>query len=228
VDSPRLHTIFTDRGEIEGAFKTSSVRRITMKRFLVLLSVFAVLSTGAFAAGQIEGGIEETPEWERGPRSFDLPEETTVLTGSLKLVLSGHPELEVAGQTWELLYPMHLAEGVEVEDGTSVTVEGYEVPGPRPWDADETEEKHLLVTKATIDGTEYDLSETIDRGFGPMAFAGQGPRGGFRGPGGSPCADGLPQPRRHPRGRGFSRGYDNRPSPRGEFAPGPGFPRGRR
>lgn len=147
-----------------------------MKRFFVVLTVFALATGAAFAAGQIEGESEEAPGWGRGPRGYELPEETTALTGVLELTLSRHPELVVDGEKWELLYPMHLAEGIDVEHGATVSVEGYEVPGPRFADEDYGE-RYLLVTKATIGGAEYDLSQFVDRGMGPMAFGGPSGRG---------------------------------------------------
>lgn len=143
-----------------------------MKKIAVLLVLIAFGAASAFAAGQVDGADDD---WAaRGYRGYDFPEETMTLTGTLNLTLSDHPELVVHGETWELMYPKYLAEGIEVDDRATVSVEGYEVPGPRF--ADESGQ-YLIVTKATINGTEYDISEYLGEGYGPMAGRGRSSSG---------------------------------------------------
>ena len=77
------------------------------------------------------------------------------------------------------MFPRFLIDEVDVAEGQRITVEGYEMPGPRMrWKSDE---QHLMVTKATINGKEYDLGEQY--GYGPCMDGdyGRGMHGGGRG-----------------------------------------------
>jgi hypothetical protein len=96
---------------------------------------------------------------------------------------------------YELLVPRYLVYRSGVKEGAKVTVEGYTVQGrraPRPSDDGAID---LFVTKATIDGKDYDLSQyrgRVARGYrdgygngcagGPRGRWMGGPGRGFRGP----------------------------------------------
>ena len=156
-----------------------------MKRFLTVFSVLLFAgSMMAFAAGNPE--TAESGSWApRGPGGYDdccIEDgdlETVNLTGTLKFQLSGHPELVTDDGTYELMYPHFLDYDVDVADGDTVSVEGYLIPEPRFQDDDGN---YVRVTKATIGGEEYDLSEITTGGMrGHMDrqdFMGRGQSGG--------------------------------------------------
>lgn len=150
-----------------------------MKKIILLTFVLTVIAgTAVFANGEQEGSFDDAVRPWRG-EEFDG--EIISLTGSLKLEEGEFPSLIADGEEYELMYPHFLDDGIELSDGQPVTVEGFLVPGPR-WET-EGEELHLRVTKAVIDGEEYDL-EAYGPGFGPMMGGSYGgPRGGFAGRG---------------------------------------------
>ena len=73
---------------------------------------------------------------------------------------------------------------MDLEDGQTVTVEGYTVEG-MPCFEDE-EEVHIWVTKAIIDGKEYDMEAGGFRGGHMGSRRGMG----MMGPGRRSCGDG--------------------------------------
>ena len=93
-------------------------------------------------------------------------------TGTLKLVPNDHPELVTKDGTYELMYPYMYADDIKLTDGQKITVKGYDVPAYR--DNNSGDDKHLMVTEATINGKEYKLDT---HNFGPMG-RNRGPRGG--------------------------------------------------
>ncbi|MGC9311235.1 MAG: hypothetical protein ACP5IA_00985 [Sediminispirochaetaceae bacterium] len=142
---------------------------------ILMAAVIGLLSVMAVAAE----GIQEQREVDA--------DEVVTLTGTVEFTAS-EAELKASdGQEYELMYPRFAAEEIEVESGDTISVEGFIVPGPR-WEEDDNEQ-HLMISKVTIDGEEYDLS----RQFGPASrggvFGGRmccddeeygyGPRGGY-------------------------------------------------
>lgn len=155
----------------------------------ISLLLALIVGAAAFTAGTQETTIPPTP---RGWTENDV----LSLSGTIRLTQGERPELIADGESYELMYPYFMTPPVEVEDGEKISVEGFLVPGPR-WEW-EDDEYHLMVTKAIIDGKEYDLNDSsIGFGYGYCR------RGGFedyRGPS---------------RGRGPRDGgmyYDNRQS----------------
>ena len=71
------------------------------------------------------------------------------------------------------------ADDIKLTDGQKITVKGYDVPAYR-WN-NSRDEKHLMVTEATINGKEYKIDHD---NFGPMGRMGgrMGGRAGNRGP----------------------------------------------
>jgi hypothetical protein len=159
------------------------------------------LSGIAFANGQKEqnGQGPATPgqsaQNQGGPGMMG-PGHIIVTTGQ-KLVVTGsvtihnliHPVLKSADKSFELLVPRALVREAGVKEGAQVTVEGYQVlSGPGVDQGDGVAVTYLYVTKATIDGKSYDLSQIKPRrgprgrggyGYGPQGgmMNGYGPRG---------------------------------------------------
>ncbi|MBN1834718.1 MAG: hypothetical protein JW820_02645 [Spirochaetales bacterium] len=158
------------------------------KRVLLSLVLIPVLlgglATAVFAGGQSEEPAPpaEAPEPWQG-RGYDerpapsFSEESVTVTGRLYFDNRIHPELISEGKEYELLVPRHYLYEAELKEGQTVTVVGYTVTGlPRFEDQEgaEGEEVHLWVTRAVIDGKEYDL-ERYARG--PMGGPRWAPRG---------------------------------------------------
>ncbi len=168
-----------------------------MRRLLIVFSVlFLFGATAAFAAGDPEANAQPGPWGQRGFRAYDdccvedWKAEIISITGTVELKTDDHPELVPSDGTYELMYPYYLSDGIEVEDGDTITVEGILMPGPRYEDGDE---KHLRVTKAIIDGKEYDLADVADGGrWAPM---GGGMHGHHPSRGGGMVPHGRSQPR---------------------------------
>mgnify|MGYP006283930215 FL=1 len=182
---------------------------------IIIFAVLLSMITGAavFAAGDQEDdygdGRSNAPGRQNqpgrmpgsrdgyGPRYEDRREgfdgEIITLTGTVKLEGEWHPELETVDRTYELMYPPFLDDGLDVQDGEEITVEGYLVPGPRWEEAEEVgEELHLHVTKAVIDGKEYVVEHPGPRHGGRrggMVYGRPGSRRDGRGAGGQGRGD---------------------------------------
>jgi hypothetical protein len=135
------------------------------KKIIILLLIAGVAATGAFASGNKEGEPETTrPEWRSAPRGDapeapELSEETITITGQLYFNNRIHPELKSDGEVYELLVPRFYVYDLDLEEGQTVTVEGYTVKGMPYGKAEEEGELHIWVTKAVIDGQEYELEQ---------------------------------------------------------------------
>jgi hypothetical protein len=162
------------------------------KKIIVALLIAGVAATGAFASGNKEEQTERVrPDEQRMPRGEapeapELSEETITVTGQLYFENRIHPELESGGETYELLVPRPYIYELNLEEGQTVTVEGYTVEGMPCRGDGEDQELHIWVTKAVIDGQEYDLKggPRMDPrwGMGP----GMHPHKGMRDPGRRP------------------------------------------
>lgn len=134
----------------------------------VVLLVAAVSATTAFARGTKD---DTTPgPWARGWRGPDVSEKKTEVTGKLSLE-DWHPVLKTDTEEYALMVPGRYRYDIDVKQGDTVKAEGYLVENA-PWCRDENE-KALLVTKAVVNGKEYQIDEG---GWGPMAM-GPGGRG---------------------------------------------------
>jgi hypothetical protein len=157
------------------------------KRIIILLLIAGVAAAGVFASGNKEDESDVTrPGWRRMPRGEapDFSEETITVTGELYFENRMHPELKSGSEEYELLVPRFYAYDLDLEDGQTVTVEGYTVEG-MPCFEDE-EEVHIWVTKAIIDGKEYDMEAGGFRGGHMGSRRGMG----MMGPGRRSCGDG--------------------------------------
>jgi hypothetical protein len=154
------------------------------KKILIVSAVLGFALAGlAFAGGQKEP---------------TAPGQTAPITSGQKLTLTGplsfqnliHPTLKSSDKVYELMVPRYLVEQAGLKEGAKVTVEGYQVQGMPMWaGAEDDGNIDVFVTKATIDGKDYDLSQFRGRmggmGFGPgsepgsrRGMMGNGPRGG--------------------------------------------------
>lgn len=145
-----------------------------MKQKIVLV-LFILLTAGIIsvsAVGQSETeGVPYGPGWQS--RSSELGEKLEI-TGELYFENKIHPELKSGDQEYELMVPRFYTFGVDLKEGQTITVEGYQVEGPYCTMEEEEDEIHLRVSKAVIDGKEYDLS-SMD--FGKMGRPGSFMRG---------------------------------------------------
>lgn len=142
-----------------------------MKKKMIFSVMIVMMAAAAgmplMAAGAQEGADDFT-------KPYQQYEEQT-LTGEVSIGTDGRASLTVDGQEYELLYPYIAAANLEVESGDVATVEGAVVSGPR-WEENE-DVLYLHVTKAVIDGEEYDLEAAY--GYGPKGRRGAaGPIGG--------------------------------------------------
>jgi hypothetical protein len=149
--------------------------------------ILALLLTMAVGFPIFAEGVQEQEEGTVTPRPLDpsYQIERITVTGNLQLT-AARPVLKSDGREYELLYPLHLARGLEVTDGERITVRGFLVPGPR-WAWTGEDERHLRVELVKIDGREYDLRGWYGHGpgYGPgrggMMHGGRGGRGGWGG-----------------------------------------------
>ncbi len=166
------------------------------KILAVSLVLGLALAAASFANGQKEQGFPAAP----GQPGFTG--QKLVVTGSVQFQNLIHPTLKSGDKVYELMVPRYLVYQVDVKEGAQVTVEGYQVRDMPPWQLGNDNDIALFVTKATINGKDYDLSQFR----GPMGGYGYG-----RGPG---MMGGW--------GRGYGRGYGMM-GWGGGYGPGCGF-----
>jgi hypothetical protein len=170
---------------------------MSAKKIIVLLLIAGVAAAGAFAGGSKEDESEAArPDWRRLPRGDapELSEETITVTGKVYFEDRMHPELKSGSEEYELLVPRFHVYELNLEDGQTITVEGYTVEGMPCCEDHEEEEVHIWVTKAVIDGEEYDLDAEGFRGgrMGPR-WGMKDHRRGMMGPNRRPYGDDDPR-----------------------------------
>ena len=91
-----------------------------------------------------------------------------------------HPTVKTDKEEYALMVPGRYRYEIDVKEGDTIKAEGYLLSNAG-WSKD-ANQKGLLVTKAVVNGKEYDVDQ---RGWGPgaMGRGGRGGRGGMRGPG---------------------------------------------
>ena len=149
-----------------------------MKRSIEVIFMSVAIGLLSITAATAEG-IQEQRE--------NFGDDLVTITGTVEFTASGTVLKTSGGQEYELMYPRFAAEEINVESGDTISVEGYIVPGPR-WEEDD-DEQHLMISKVTIDGEEYDLSRQFGPGSRGGVFGGRmccddgeygyGPRGGY-------------------------------------------------
>lgn len=118
------------------------------KRLLVILlglcSIFAVSAQN------------NTDRAERIQKYFE-DDEVISITGKVVLENGEQATITVKGETYTLMAPWHELEELELKNGQTITVNGYEKTARFQWDG---KEKMLHVTSITIDGkvTEFDFT----------------------------------------------------------------------
>jgi hypothetical protein len=161
-----------------------------MKRNTMMIIAAVMLLTGigsVFASGN-KDAAPQTPQapFARGPQMNLASNDKVTLTGTVAVTNKFHPELKVDSKLYYLMVPRFALDDIEVKDGATVTVEGFAVTGV-PMVGEEAEA--VLVTKAVIDGKEYDIDRGFGgpmmggdgRGMGPGRWGDDGPQGGRRG-----------------------------------------------
>ncbi len=127
-----------------------------MARRVLVLSLIAslALAATAFAAGQNEpAGTSATT----GPK--------LTLTGPVEFANLIHPTLTSGGKVYELLIPRMLVYRAGIKEGAPVTVEAYQATTLPPGMIVPDGVTPVFVTKATINGKDYDLSQYYGRGM---------------------------------------------------------------
>jgi len=122
------------------------------KKLFLILAVIAVVAGISFAEGNKEKGVDEN-DWRRGSGSFSP--ETVELTGTISLNADGFPVLRSGGEEYVLMYPYFLDDDLEIQEGDEISVEGFLAPHPRR--AEDDDATYVRVTKAIIDGEEYEI-----------------------------------------------------------------------
>ncbi len=173
-----------------------------MKRLLVMSIVVAVVGLLTVTIVSAEGAQERFEGNAPAPvQNQYYTGERLSIEGTVKLTAAGVKLNGTDGKEYTLMYPRFLAEGVQVEDGANMAVEGFLVPGPR-WNTEE-KKNYLRVEQASIDGSEYDLAALMgseyghrrgfhEHGLWTHSNNGFGPRGGARPGTGGPGMSGGP------------------------------------
>ncbi|HEY9595630.1 MAG TPA: hypothetical protein VHE79_14220 [Spirochaetia bacterium] len=159
---------------------------MTKKTILIVLVLGLALTGVTFANGQKEGtapgqGPTTDQQLPGGP-GFGPGYGHMIVTNGPKLTLAGtvtvhnliHPVLKSGDKSYELLVPRVLVYEAGVKDGAKVSVEGYQVVSPVPGADDGVSATYVYVTKATVDGKDYDLTQIRGPMMGKF-------RGGFHG-----------------------------------------------
>lgn len=122
--------------------------------FLLILGAAVVFANGNKEDDVISGEVEL---------------EKTTITGNINFTgFNGDVQLIDGETTYYLIYPDYIDTDIDLDEGESVTVEGYLLPK-----MEEVEDiNEFVVTKAVIRGEEYDLEEEFGMFF----------EGGFGGP----------------------------------------------
>ncbi len=142
------------------------------KRAFIVSVLGLILAGFAFANGQQE------PPAATGQK--------LTLSGSVTFENLMHPTLKSGGKVYELLVPRYLAYQAGIKDGAEIAVEGYEVKDMPAWAGADENETAVYVTKATINGKDYDLSQyqgMMGYGHGGRMMGNWGPGRGLGGRG---------------------------------------------
>ena len=140
------------------------------KIFTISLVLGLALAGMAFASGQKEPSAASPATGEK-----------LIVTGNVSIDNLFHPELKSGDKVYELMVPRYLVYQSGVKEGAKVTVEGYLVQGMPAGRQSDDGNIDLFVTKATIDGKDYDLFQYRGRSMGRMGGRGHGARGAMMG-----------------------------------------------
>ena len=143
---------------------------MTRKVFLIALAFGLLIAGTAMASGQKDQAAPTIP----GATGQRL-----TVSGTLSFVNLIHPTLKSADKVYELFVPRYLVNQAAVKEGATVSVEGYLVQGTPAATATDDGNIDLFVTKATIDGKDYDLSQYRGQMMGGRGGRGAPGRGGM-------------------------------------------------
>jgi len=140
-----------------------------MKKIVILL-VLAGIAGMSFANGTSEQPSQTAPAQAYGRMGFGyggaVTGEVIKATGKLSLNALVYPVLKTAdGKSYNLMVPQGVGYSLQIKDGDTVSIEGFQITNPPTVTDDKA--VFLHVTKATINGKEYDLTALM------------GPRGGY-------------------------------------------------
>jgi len=136
----------------------------------IIALAFGLLIAGtALASGKTDTTAQTVP----GATGQKL-----TVSGALSFADLMHPTLKSGDKVYELLVPPYLVLQAGVKEGSVVSVEGYQVQGMPQVGTTDDGNTDLYVTKATIDGKDYDLTQYRGQMMGRGGFGGgQGRRG---------------------------------------------------
>jgi hypothetical protein len=179
-----------------------------MKRVLItaLILTMGFGLVGAFAEGQTE---DPSTEFGRGWRDERPALEEVTLTGKVYFQGMDFPVLKTAEGEYDLMVPRYYTYDIEIEEGQTITVEGFLGPDEAPmgrFSRSEDGEPHVMVTKAIIGGEEFE----IDTRYGSMMSGDFDPRGAERG-----GQRGAERGGSRGNSRGGRMGHMSRPAPKG-------------
>lgn len=115
-----------------------------MAKRITIIASLMLMAALSFANGQQE------------PAAAAAGQQIITVKGALTFENLIHPTLKSADKTYSLLVPRYLAYQAGLKDGAEVSVQGYVVQNLPGWNAPDNA---LFVTKATINGKDYDLSQ---------------------------------------------------------------------
>lgn len=153
--------------------------------------LITVMIAGAFANGRMETGNQDSQATREEAKTAMLNKlkslDTAAYTGEIYLTNRMQPEFRVGGEVYQLVvFPMHIPEDIEINDGDTITVTGAIVTealleegiqfgpmgrgrrGYRFHNANPADQNLLLVTKWTVNGKTYDLAELIEEEECPL------------------------------------------------------------
>ena len=148
-----------------------------MKQLITVLIVMMVFPGVYLTAAGVQERPARTAESietiERGGARLSAWGEQIRLTGTIEQEVGRRPVLITHDGSYQLMYPMHIPDEINVSAGDTITVEGVLVPGSR-WVSDEP--PMVRVEKAVIDGQEYSVAHgmrTVCYGRKMMATPGR-------------------------------------------------------
>jgi hypothetical protein len=153
-----------------------------MKKILLIATILMMTVLGiGFARGGTEQNDLYLEHW-----GIDENDTERTLSGPITFSNRIHAELQSGGTVYRLIYPRAFEYQLDLEEGQRISITGYSLePDAMPETAIGEDAELFLVSKAVIDGEEYNLSD-----MGPHY-------GGMRG------GMGMMPGRRGSRGRGF-------------------------
>lgn len=125
------------------------------KTIILVLLLTVIMVNGIFASGQKGGSYISPSGMNNG--SFEQYQnlQLITLTGTLELINGQPPYLIADKSRFYIMAPYQLLNNIDVKDGETVTVSGYEMPsGMWQWN---NNERGIRIIQATIKGETIDI-----------------------------------------------------------------------